>query len=96
MWSEEFHHSFAPPDEVLALVASGALDDDSWGNDVSPSFRTSSRVLWCDHPDPQRREWTEQARFHVFALDDKGEALYDTPLYEGDSVTLALAATVPR
>jgi hypothetical protein len=41
----EFPH-ITVPKEVTDAVASGALTDDSWHNDVSPSFSASNRVLW--------------------------------------------------
>ncbi len=50
---------YSVPQAVRDLVAGGLLTDNSWGNDVCPSFAINGQddfLLWCDHPNLDERE----------------------------------------
>jgi hypothetical protein len=83
-FSNQFPASFAPPAEVLALLAAGILKDSSWGNDIAPSFQFGCMALWCDAEDVAERELAEGKRYWItedgidhdtFSTDDVGEAV---------------------
>lgn len=63
-----------PPPEVFALLASGALEDWSWHNDICASFALKGTDsddnardyrLWVFAEDPSRREVEDAPRFQV-------------------------------
>ncbi len=74
-WRDEF-----PPEFDVPELISGdpELEDVSWHNDVCPSFtlkRLMGKVLetgavdvrlWCEHPDPDKREWDIETRYNVY------------------------------
>lgn len=96
-WIEEFGADYAVPPEVLALVAQGVLFDQSWHNDVSPSFSHRDAEpdadhdlrLWVEHPQRNMREMrgSDWARFVVSDLDGT-----PTHWFETDDITTALDA----
>ena len=67
-WVREFGTGYAVPPEV-----SNTLLDQSWHNDVSPSFTHPDAPadddhdlrLWVEHPEPEMREYAGFARFTV-------------------------------
>lgn len=93
-WRDEFGAEYAPPAEVLALCESGELFDQSWHNDVCPSFThrdiphdgvAVDLRLWCDAPDPDQREnGPSWPRFSVC------EHISQTTYYAGDDIAEAL------
>ena len=103
-WLNEFGVDFAIPAEILSAVESGKLEDESWHNDVCPSFSRylpagdgSHMQLFVDHPDPSERELgKESSRF--FVLQYPANASDDEPIeiYSGDDVVAALAAILPE
>lgn len=61
---DEFGKEFAVPD---AAIAEAGLIDQSWHNDISPSFAypnddEAKLSLWVDHPDPEQRETGPQGK----------------------------------
>jgi hypothetical protein len=97
-WRKEFASDYNVPPEILSLVQSGKLSDESWHNDVCPRFVTpdpiDSREIWSDHPDPDQREMA-LPRYRVYqavgGFEDYPPELCQT-LYEGDNIASALAA----
>jgi hypothetical protein len=85
-YRSEFPDDYAPSPETLAALSAAGFADDSWGNDVCPSFRRGSVVVWTDHPEPACREMSTADAFLV-TVDDE-----DAPLYSGDSIADAIAA----
>ena len=75
-WFNEFPAEFAPPEQLLNLCDVGVLVDDSWGNDVCPSFLGivggSFVRVWADHPEEDEREIFSGFRFNVVACDADG------------------------
>lgn len=57
--------------------------DESWGNDVCPSFVVSGLKVWVDFEDPEDRELgSDVPRFAFYALDGYGEQVGAGPLFE--------------
>lgn len=56
--------------------------DTSWVNDCCPSFEVPGKPVrvWIDYPDPQHREFPEDGRFMVTAMD--GDQLSDLTLVD--------------
>jgi len=95
-WRSEFGSDWAVPQEIDALVSSGQLEDSSWHNDTSPSFRRTTpeqdgsiKMLWVDHPDPDQREMYG-TRFGVMLLDKEYNPLYEDHTLETDNLNEAL------
>jgi hypothetical protein len=71
-WEREFSAGFSVPESILALARLGYLQDESWHNDVCPSFGGelmdgTHLKLWVGHPDPEHpsREEGCRTRFAV-------------------------------
>lgn len=68
-WRDAFGPEFDVPAEVESAVASGAIIDVSYKNDVCPSFSLDDGAmvrLWVEHPDVAQRETGEtDGRFMV-------------------------------
>ena len=96
-WIDEFGAEYAVPAEITAKVESGAWVDNSWHNDVSPSFDSheTGRRIWVEHPDPDLREW-ENPRYAVFALNEYHEHASDDTIYHGDDLAEAMRAMEAR
>lgn len=57
-WEREFSAGYSVPESIVALVRLGYLQDESWHNDVCPSFGAelmdgTHLKLWVGHPDPE-------------------------------------------
>jgi hypothetical protein len=78
LWQDEFGKEFEPPREILELVRIGKLIDQSWHNDVCPSFSpawdpSGEEVrLWSDAIKPEDRECQGFDRFGVTLYDGDG------------------------
>lgn len=81
-WLTEFGEEYAIPAEILALVAAGKLQDQSWHNNTCPSFlvpnTSGSVILWIEHPDPNRREG--HGKRFVVCLQDEDEGFLCTAI----------------
>lgn len=70
-WRTQFP-DYPVPAEIETLVASGVIEDSSWGNDICPSFELHRHGqgirLWIDHTDPERREMRGARRFFISPL----------------------------
>lgn len=86
-WQVEHGTEYAIPAEIDALVDANELHDQSWHNDISPSFGAHSDELdlriWVEHPDPAKRE-SGGSRFSVLMYDDDGSAFEIEPFYTDD------------
>lgn len=100
-WIDEFGPEYEIPEQILRLVREGRLFDMSWHNDVCPGFATvqadsdeatqeGARVLWVEHPDPEKRELSGAPRYGVTVMADGWQI--KSELYEGDDLEAALAA----
>jgi hypothetical protein len=99
-WRTQFRDYPVPP-EIEELVASGMIQDTSWGNDICPSFEMHRHGqgirIWVDHPDPERREMKNPQRFFISPLvwDASGGAWVipesSTPLLTTDSIADVLS-----
>jgi len=99
-WKKEFPDEYRPPDVVQAMVRAGALTDESWHNDVSPSFGAGPELenqpyvkMWVDCEDPELRELGGD-RYHVQRLvvwGDLADGYEDDFLVSTDRLELALA-----
>lgn len=48
--------------------------DTSWGNDVCPSYLTPNGLrVWVDHPDADKREFSEMPRYAVTRESEDGD-----------------------
>lgn len=61
LWQGEFDASFDVPAAIRNLVDADFLTDESWHNDVMPSFSIWGVTepdlrIWVDHPDTKERE----------------------------------------
>jgi hypothetical protein len=74
-WIKEHGAEYAVPAEIIALLNSGALTDESWHHDACPHFtiETKNRGVWIEHPAPARRENSGWPRFLVI---HEGKSLY--------------------
>lgn len=98
-WKDEFGAEYAVPAALDAMVEAGTLADQSWHNDVAPSFTLVEHEhdgdlwddglprLWVNHPDRENREYENAPRFLV-----TGAEVEDEALYEGEDLDAALAA----
>jgi hypothetical protein len=85
-YTNQFPAAYAPPVELLAALAAGGWEDESWGNDTCPRWRRDVRSIWCEHPDPERRECGGK-RFTL--TEDDGDGGLNV-LGETDCVTRAI------
>lgn len=82
---------FADVDMPAALF-DGTWADESWHNDVCPSFQRGSVLVYVEHPDPAQRECGPEApRFSIRKLDAEGCVL-DAPLEDAETWEAALDA----
>ena len=98
LWKSEFGAAYDVPD---VIAKHPRLVDVSYHNDTSPSFmdaRTNPDAdgprLWCEHPDPARREFEDYGRFCVSG-DPNDPMEYSGAkgnYYEGDDPVAAVAA----
>jgi hypothetical protein len=79
MSERNYQNQFGPdwrvPSNILTLTWEDmdAIEDTSWGNDISPSFGVPFPHLgediylriWSDHPDPAMREFGDNPRFAI-------------------------------
>ena len=72
-WKEEFDESYEVPE-----IISEALLDQSWHNNICPSFSNDDDeiTLWCEHPDFDQREMQEDYRYSVSVWYDDGRILW--------------------
>jgi hypothetical protein len=96
VWDREFGLDYKPEDAILRLVEQGLAEDDSYGNDVAPSFTRYDQqvVLWAHPADPAKREVVGDAgnpRYQVFRM-SKDLTYPSYVLYEGESTEEAIAA----
>lgn len=104
-WRNQFPEDVAVPDEIQKLVASGIIEDVSWGNDAMPSFELHGLVdsqsvtyrVWVDYPDLERREFPANLvdggptlRFAIIVDDEKEPN--SEPLLQTDDLEELLAA----
>lgn len=90
-WVSEFGTSYAVPAEV-----SNKLLDQSWHNDVAPSFTHADAPpdddfdlrLWVEHPEPSMREYEGFARY---AVTDHRDPDRQVAFIETDDLAAALA-----
>lgn len=80
-WLSEHGAQYAVPVEITGLEG---IEDLSWRNDTCPSlgFRFdrdswSGAAVWCEHPDPDRREYGPGAPRFVVVVDDADDGWSD-------------------
>jgi len=61
--------------------------DDSWHNDVCPSFVRGDLKLWVDYADIDRRE-TGNSRYTLCLMDGDGQCIED--LFETEEISLII------
>jgi len=94
-WASEFGSDYDVPGEVEALVQAGYVFDDSWHNDVCPSFVISGTEteaydgykLWVEHVNPDLREWAGEGDRFVITDGANGHE----PVLETDDINKAVA-----
>lgn len=79
-WMNEFGRDFQVPQEIENLANAGELYDQSWHNDICPSFTKKvdggQLRLWVGHPDPSSREMASE-RFVLQLENQEGEWIKD-------------------
>ncbi|MEI6282075.1 MAG: hypothetical protein WCP82_05075 [Alphaproteobacteria bacterium] len=68
---------------VLAFLAGLGFTDQSWHNDMCPSFLLSENkiAVYIDCADREKREFPEAERFSIHPIDDDGQ-IQDDPMPE--------------
>jgi hypothetical protein len=95
-YRNQFHRDYWPPEAMLPALA--RLTDESWGNDVCPSFRTNDGqfVLWVDAEEPEDREipgtfrfsaTTDEGKTVVFMSDSIDDTIRWIDKFAGDGLT---------
>ncbi len=92
-YATEFGLEYAPPQQIIDLLANGTLKDVSWCNDACPSFSNAdgTLVLYVSPEDRKMREIPEMARFGLQDMrieDGTGEASW---IHNGESLNVALS-----
>ena len=72
-WEREFSAGYSVPESIMALVRLGYLQDESWHNDVCPSFGAELKdgthlKLWVGHPDLEHSSREEGCRTRFAVL----------------------------
>lgn len=85
----EFPEVEIPP-QVLALLETDGLVDESWGNDAAPSFSVGNNDrylrIWVDHHDRDKRQMSVGGpRFFLIDSDDE-------VILEGNDIDAIIAA----
>lgn len=97
IWDREFGKDYAPPKEILELVKMGKLTDDSWGNDICPSFSRMENevrfVLWVHPEDVNQREHKSLPRYQIYR-EPGSYGQRDVELYSGDDILSAVIAVM--
>ena len=75
-YQNQFRKDYAPPTDVLRALFYYKWQDDSWGNDVSPSWYQGGYKLWISEEDKERRE-DNYPRYNMTQLDDDGQWIAD-------------------
>ena len=94
-YKSEFSRDMHPSEYELEQLFEVFPYDNSWHNDVSPSFHSIAApdgtyyTLWADAPDPRDREHN-QGRWLVMQYDEEATPISDDPDYVGDSLQEAL------
>ena len=80
----EFTKDYHPSKDIIkALEAIGAIDQ-SWHNDVCPSWSLNGKRLFIDCESPKNREFKEMNSFFLTEYDE------DTVYYDGGSFDEAM------
>lgn len=78
-WVTEFGLDYDVPGQIIGMEIVGEIDDQSWHNDICPSFGLNRDPqdlrIWIEHVDPERREGAFQGRFAVVLYDDDGSEI---------------------
>jgi len=88
-WVKEFGPEYAVP---IELYNNSDFVDGSWHNDACPSFYyhlSEDLIIYCEHPDPDKREDTCSARFTACSTNEFSGFV---TFYEGDDVRRAMEA----
>jgi hypothetical protein len=87
-YKSEFGESFHIPARVRDAIKRYGMQDESWHNDVCPSFSKDLGsgirvVLWCDWASPALREFNGERFAVVLASEDNSE---QEPLFSCERV----------
>ena len=88
-WEREHGAEYRVPSFVTDHPS---VSDESWHNDTCPRFVVDGGVeiladgspvdvryeVWCDHPDPAKRDGFADGRFFAFRVDADGDPVADT------------------
>jgi hypothetical protein len=93
LWVKTFGREYDIPQEILDKVASEEWQDESYRNDVCPSFGNQTRSghqtrIFVEHPDPKKRENKDAKRFCVLLIDGDGTCVNS---FDTDNLDRALA-----
>jgi hypothetical protein len=109
LWKKQFGEGYAIPEPITQAVEAGLLIDESWHNDMCPSFSNKPTAtdkcqirIWVEHPDPSQREHVSPKdgptkpveRFSVLTYDLQGN--YDRTIIQTDDLAEALKAILPQ
>ena len=69
-WITEFGEAYDIPPDVENRLHELGFEDESWHNDTAPIFRkaigeSGEWLVVCEHPDIDRREFSDAKRFTV-------------------------------
>ena len=91
-YDNQFRKEYFPPNDVVRALKYYKWEDDSWGNDVSPSWVNGSYKLWIAPKNKDLRE-DRYKRYNVVKIDDDGQWIADLFEAETDGDLIAYLAT---